>query len=203
MRRATRELSRRRGRAGGAVRLGGRLAGMVFALATALWLAPPAAAAGVPEPDGYRMEEYRAPVPDTLAGATVLDTAAAEALWKSDAAIFVDAMPRPVKPANLPAGTVWHDKPRTSIAGSHWLINTGYGQPPPEVQTYFEGRLAALTKDDKAKTLVFFCEPECWMSWNAAKRALALGYTDVRWYPGGATEWAAAGLPTAPASPVP
>jgi PQQ-dependent catabolism-associated CXXCW motif protein len=183
-------------------------AGFVFAAALVAVLAtyaavPPAGAAGVPEPDGYRMEEYRAPVPDTLAGATVLDTAAAEALWKGGAAIFVDAMPRPVKPPNLPAGTLWHDKPRTSIAGSHWLLNTGYGQPPPDVQAYFESRLTTLTKGDKAKTLVFFCEPECWMSWNAAKRALSLGYTDVRWYPGGATEWAAAGLPTAEATPEP
>ncbi len=188
--------------------LGGRPAGAVLAAVLALVLAtsgraPPALAGGVPEPDGYRMEEYRAPVPDTLAGATVLDTAGAEALWTDGSAIFIDAMPRPVKPANLPAGTVWHDKPRTSIEGSHWLINTGYGKLSPEAQTYFEGRLAALTKDDKATTLVFFCEPECWMSWNAAKRALSLGYTDVRWYPGGATAWAAAGLPTATASPVP
>jgi PQQ-dependent catabolism-associated CXXCW motif protein len=178
-----------------------------LALAVALALAPvfaaPAAAAGVPEPDGYRLEEYRAPVPDTLAGATVLDTAAAEALWKSGDALFLDAMPRPVKPQNLPAGTVWHDKPRTSIAGSHWLINTGYGKLSPEAEVYFESRLAALTGDDRSKTLVFFCEPECWMSWNAAKRALSLGYEDVRWYPGGATEWAAAGLPTVTAAPLP
>lgn len=165
--------------------------------------AGPALAAGVPEPDGYRLEEYRAPVPDTLAGATVLDTAAAARLWKDGDAIFIDAMPRPVKPANLPEGTVWHDKPRTSIEGSHWLINTGYGKLSPEAETYFEGRLAALTNDDKTATLVFFCEPECWMSWNAAKRALSLGYTHVNWYPGGATEWAAAGLPTAAATPVP
>jgi len=178
-----------------------------LALAVALALAPvfaaPAAAAGVPELDGYRLEEYRAPVPDTLAGATVLDTPAAEALWKSGDALFLDAMPRPVKPQNLPAGTVWHDKPRTSIAGSHWLINTGYGKLSPEAEVYFESRLAALTGDDRSKTLVFFCEPECWMSWNAAKRALSLGYEDVRWYPGGATEWAAAGLPTVTAAPLP
>ncbi|MFM9861442.1 PQQ-dependent catabolism-associated CXXCW motif protein [Pseudoxanthobacter sp. M-2] len=203
MRRAAGDAAGRRGSTAGVLRPAGLLAAMVLLLAAGSWIAPATLAADVPEPDGYRMEEYRAPVPDTLAGATVLDTARAEALWKGGAAIFVDAMPRPVKPANLPAGTVWHDKPRTSIEGSHWLINTGYGQLPPEAQTYFEGRLASLTKDDKATTLVFFCEPECWMSWNAAKRALSLGYTDVRWYPGGATEWAAAGLPTAQASPVP
>lgn len=176
---------------------------LAVALASVAGFAAPAAAGGVPEPDGYRLEEYRAPVPDTLAGATVLDTGAAEALWKSGDALFIDAMPRPVKPPNLPAGTVWHDKPRTSIAGSHWLINTGYGKLSPEAEVYFESRLAALTGDDRAKTLVFFCEPECWMSWNAAKRALSLGYEDVRWYPGGATEWAAAGLPTVTAAPLP
>src|SRR5882724_4418025 len=32
----------------------------------------------VPEPDGYRTENYRAPVPATLAGARVLSTAEAE-----------------------------------------------------------------------------------------------------------------------------
>jgi PQQ-dependent catabolism-associated CXXCW motif protein len=135
----------------------GAILGLTMAalLAAAPWLAPPASAAGVPEPDGYRMEEYRAPVPATLAGATVLDTAAAEALWKGGSAIFVDAMPRPVKPPNLPAGTIWHDKPRTSIAGSHWLINTGYGKLSPEAEVYFESRLATLSSGDKTKTLVF------------------------------------------------
>lgn len=182
----------------------GRAVAIRLAALVAICLASaPVAAAGVPEPDGYRMEEYRAPVPATLAGATVLDTAAAEALWKSGEAIFIDAMPRPVKPPNLPAGTIWHDKPRTSIARSHWLINTGYGKLSPEADAYFESRLAALTKDDKRAPLVFFCEPECWMSWNAAKRALSLGYTAVSWYPGGATEWAAAGLPTTAAVPEP
>jgi len=186
-----------------------RRSGLAFALgaailAAAVTLAPlPALAAGVPEPDGYRLEEYKAPVPDGLAGATVLDTAAAEALWRAGTAVFIDAMPRPVKPANLPAGTVWHDKPRVSIEGAHWLINTGYGKLSPEVEAYLESRLATLTKGDKAATLVFFCEPECWMSWNAAKRALTLGYTDVRWYPGGGASWAEAGLPTVEAAPEP
>ena len=36
------------------------------------------------------------------------------------------------------------------------------------------------------------------MSWNAAKRALALGYTHVAWYPEGTDGWAAADLPLEP-----
>ena len=81
----------------------------------------------VPEPDGYRTEDYRAPVPDTLAGARVLSTAEAEAIWRAKAGVFIDVLPRPPKPPNLPAGTVWRDKPRFNIPGSIWLPDTGYG----------------------------------------------------------------------------
>ena len=35
-----------------------------------------------------------------------------------------------------------------------------------------DGRAAALTGDDKAQPVLFFCLQDCWMSWNAAKRAL-------------------------------
>jgi len=40
------------------------------------------------------------------------------------------------------------------------------------------------------------------MSWNAAKRAIALGYT-VAWYPDGTDGWQDAGLPLSVAVPVP
>jgi rhodanese-related sulfurtransferase len=41
------------------------------------------------------------------------------------------------------------------------------------------------------------------MSWNAAKRALAMGYSNVAWYPEGTDGWAAADLPLQQATPVP
>jgi rhodanese-related sulfurtransferase len=41
------------------------------------------------------------------------------------------------------------------------------------------------------------------MSWNAAKRALTLGYSDVIWYPDGTDGWTEADLPLAPATPMP
>ena len=47
------------------------------------------------EPEGYRTEHYRAPVPATLAGARVLTTAGAEAIWRANSGAFVDVMPRP------------------------------------------------------------------------------------------------------------
>ena len=88
------------------------------ALGVLLCLLPVAGpAAGVSEPDGYRMDDYRAPVPTTLAGATVIDTDTAALMWEGGEAAFIDVMPRPPKPANLPEGTVWRDQPRDSIPG--------------------------------------------------------------------------------------
>ena len=40
----------------------------------------------VPEPDGYRTDDYRAPVPATLAGARVLTTAETETIWRAGTA---------------------------------------------------------------------------------------------------------------------
>ena len=53
------------------------------------------------EPEGYRMERYRAAVPATLRGATVISTAQALRL-RDLGTILVDVLPRPPKPAGLP-----------------------------------------------------------------------------------------------------
>jgi PQQ-dependent catabolism-associated CXXCW motif protein len=63
--------------------------------------------------------------------------------------------------------------------------------------------LAQATAGDPARPLVFFCQRACWMSWNAAKRALSLGYTRVNWYPDGTDGWSEAGLPLARIEPAP
>src|SRR5262245_35593823 len=76
--------------------------------------------AAPPEPDTYRLDNYRAPTPETLKGARTVTTDQAAELWQNKAAVFVDVMPRPPKP-NLPPGTIWRDKPRFNIPGSAWL----------------------------------------------------------------------------------
>ena len=68
------------------------------------------------EPEGFRTDNYRAPVPVTLEGARVLTTAEAEAIWRAKSGAFIDVMPRPPKPKNLPEGTVWRDAPRKDRA---------------------------------------------------------------------------------------
>jgi rhodanese-related sulfurtransferase len=41
------------------------------------------------------------------------------------------------------------------------------------------------------------------MSWNAAKRALTMGYHKVAWFPDGTDGWEARGLPLQEAEPAP
>lgn len=173
-------------------------------LAVALLVAPVWAQQQEPfELEGYRTDNYRAPVPATLAGARVLTTEEAETIWRASSGIFIDVMPRPPKPKNLPAGTVWRDAPRRNIPGSIWLPDTGYGTLPPAMDDYLQRGLARASRGDKAALLVIYCLADCWMSWNAAKRALTYGYANIAWFPDGTDGWEAAKLPTEDAKPEP
>lgn len=149
--------------------------------------------ARVDEPTGYHGEPYKAPVPATLKGAEVIGDAAAHALWWSGRVAFVDVMPVPVRPADLPEGTLWRDAPHETIPGATWLANTGYDGLDETTLGYFLAGLALVTQGDKTAPVVLFCKVDCWMSWNAGKRAVENGYGRVFWYPGGSEGWAAAG----------
>jgi PQQ-dependent catabolism-associated CXXCW motif protein len=176
-------------------------AAVCFALV--MVLAARARAAEISEPEGYRLEDYRSPTPLTLRGAKVIGTEEAERIWRSRLATFVDVMPRPPRPRNLPEGTLWRDKPRSNIPGSIWLPDTGYGELAPSMADYFAKGLEKATRGDRARLLVVYCLTDCWMSWNAAKRALALGYSDVAWYREGTDGWSAALLPLEDSTPEP
>jgi PQQ-dependent catabolism-associated CXXCW motif protein len=156
-----------------------------------------------PEPAGYRIDHYRAPVPATLAGARVLATDEAEAIWRAGKAVFIDVLPRPPKPKNLPEGTIWRDQPRLNIPGSVWLPDTGYGALAAATEDYLREGLARASGGDEAKLLVIYCQADCWMSWNAAKRALSYGYRNVAWYPDGTDGWQRANLPVEDSQPMP
>jgi quinoprotein dehydrogenase-associated probable ABC transporter substrate-binding protein/PQQ-dependent catabolism-associated CXXCW motif protein len=178
----------------------GRLIG---AAAAAAEQAPPPAT-GVPEPEGYRMDKYRAPVPATLAGATVLTTPALTRLVAERHPVLIDVLPKTRKPKDRASDQLWVEPARENIPGSVWLPNTGYGELSSEFAAYFREQLEQLSGGDKAKPLVFYCDANCWMSWNAAKRAMReLGYTNVYWYPEGVQGWKKAGQQVAAAHEVP
>src|SRR6186997_2818636 len=168
------------------------LAGLILAAFT--FIDPTSAQEKPPAPEGYRMEDFRAPVPATLAGARVLTTAEAEAIWRAGRAIFVDVLPRTSKPPNLPPGTVWRDQPRSNIPGSIWLPDTGYGKLAEATEAYLRRGLERASGGNNAALLVIYCQEDCWMSWNAAKRVLSYGYLNVAWYPEGTEGWERANL---------
>jgi len=147
------------------------------------------------EPEGYRMDQFRSPVPATLKGARVIANDAAADLWNKSGTIFIDVYPQAPKPPNLPAGTFWRDPSHRSIEGATWLPNVGYGALSDEMDAHFRDALKTLSKGKPDAPLVFFCLKDCWMSWNAAKRALEYGYTNVMWYRDGADGWQELGYP--------
>lgn len=159
-------------------------------------------AANVPEPDDYRGEPYRAPVPATLAGAQVIDAVGAIALHRAGQAVFLDILPRTARPEGLPEGTPWREPPHLSIPGAVWLWNTGYKRLAPDEDSRLRDGIEDARRRDPAAPLVFFCRAECWMSWNAARRAVEWGHEGVFWFPDGTEGWlAAGGAPLVPVAP--
>lgn len=163
------------------------------ALALSLMLAGSAALSqAVPEPAGFHGEPYRAPVPATLTGAQVITAAEAMALH-GQGVPFLDVLPRQRRPDKLPPGTLWNAPPHQTIPGAIWLYDTGYDRLSAQEEARLQGGLAQASHGDKAAPMVIFCKSDCWMSWNAARRAVALGYTGIRWFPQGVDGWQAAG----------
>ena len=177
--------------------------------AAVLSLQPAGAGASgtVPEPQGYRMDDYRTPVPATLRGATVVDADELHALLKSDGGkvALIDVFPLHPKPIDLPADRLWRPPTRYNLPGSVWLPNVGYGTISPQYKEFLVAHLKKLSAGEEQRRLVFYCAADCWMSWNAAKRALELGFGNIYWFPGGTDEWEFLGyeLTTAEAEKIP
>lgn len=153
--------------------------------------------------DGYRIAEFMAAVPQSVPGAVTVGTTAVRSLVEAGGAVLVDVLPAPSKPDGLPPTALWMPLERRNIAGSAWLPNVGYGQLSEELEDYFRGNLERLTGGSLDRKIVIYCLTDCWMSWNAARRAVSCGYTAVYWYPEGTTGWEAAGLPLETGVPVP
>ena len=176
------------------------LAALLLALGASAALAD---SATVPEPSDYRLDNYRAPTPATVAGGQAITTEEAASLWRDHRALFIDVLPAPRRPEALRADTLWKPVPHRDIPGSLWLPETGRGALSPALEAYFTQTLDAAAHGDKSRALVFYCLADCWMSWNAAKRAAADGYQHVFWYRDGTDAWEAAQLPTEEIAPAP
>lgn len=145
--------------------------------------------AAVPEPDEYRTSRYDAEVPETLAGATRVSAVDVRQLMLDEGASVIDVLPEQRKPDDLPAGQLWFPVEHRGIAGSVWLPDVGFGVLSEVTEQYFLGHLQTISGADANHPLVFYCRADCWMSWNAARRAVANGYTRVYWFADGIEDW--------------
>ena len=89
-------------------------------------------------------------------------------------------------------------KRHRSVPGAVWLKGAGLDDTrEDDVDARLNAKLDELTGGDKSRGVVFFClSAECWLSYNAAMRAVRLGYENVHWYRGGVNAWKKAKLPT-------
>ena len=152
---------------------------------------------------GFRIAKYRAPTPERAPGAQRISLKDLQALIGSSKTILLDV--RPAKGGRLDETTgKWQlSKAMKTIPGSVWLPNVGYGVLTPTISAYFRDNLVRLTGGDRMAKLVMFCRSDCWMSWNAAKRAAEWGYGAVYWFAEGVDDWVQAGLPLVNADPTP
>ncbi|MCK8516040.1 rhodanese-like domain-containing protein [Methylonatrum kenyense] len=154
--------------------------------------------------EGYREDYYMARTPDCVPGGVRLDTGGLrELISNRPEAVLIDVMA--VQDHILPdleRGWIQGEE-RVSIRDSLWLPNVGLGWIDDEIRQWFAERLRAYSGGDSAHPLVFYCLQDCWMAWNAARRAARMGYTAVYWYADGIDVWAEKGLPTERAEPVP
>ena len=140
---------------------------------------------GVAPTNRLRQEPYHAPTPREIPGALVVQTRELRAMLASTVPpIVIDVL---------------SEEGHVTLAGALWLSGAGRGTNFVDpVQAVLAPLLGQLTDGDKARAMVFFCaSSQCWLSYNAALRAAAAGYTKVYWYRGGIEAWVEAGLPTA------
>lgn len=149
--------------------------------------------------DGYRQTRYRSPTPAQVEPARTLDTEQLQAqLAAHPDTLLIDVYRRPWL-----HGRFVEEEPHANLPGSLWLANTGDGHLSPQWQAYFSRNLNEATGGQPDRPLVFYCRSDCWLSWNAVKRAAALGYNNLYWYRDGIDAWEQAGLPLTPARPQP
>ncbi len=138
---------------------------------------------GVAPTGQLRLRALSAPTPREVPGAKTLRTDELRRLLAQDPGarpLLFDVLGGPS-----------HD----SLPGAIWLPGAGRGESLGDaLQTHLARALQAATRGEPTRPVVFFCQgPKCWLSYNAALRAVALGYREVLWYRGGIEAWIAAG----------
>jgi len=156
---------------------------------------------------GYRISRYRAPVDLPLEGGERITLEMFDRLVSGEGAALVDVMPSDGAGYD-PATGAWRIvTPRDSIPGAVWLPDVGRGHVDPRLEAAFRTTLqtlaAAASPGGPPRPLILFCQSDCWMAWNAVKRAAGYGLTRLYWYPEGTDGWRDEDRPLARVEPRP
>jgi sulfur-oxidizing protein SoxY len=150
----------------------------------------------IEEPKDFWLGPVNGPVPETLTGGTVIRATDVAAMVKQRRAVLVDVSNSPPRPEKLAPQAVWLPPPHPVIPGSLWIAGAGAGTLDEATDRLYRQRLARATSNDLSRPVVVYCHERCWLSWNAAKRAVRYGYRNVYWFPDGIEGWRAAGFAT-------
>lgn len=183
------------------------IVGGALALAAAIVIAPGISDTGISDAPGANptngvsrgygdeLADYGVPAQATLRenmnGATPLQIAGATRVTTDELRTLIAKTP------NLLLIDVLAGAHAQTLANANYVPVAGLaGTLTDGNQTTLGNILSRLTGGDIARPLAFFCMgASCWESYNAALRAGALGYTDIRWYRGGLQAWEQAQLP--------
>lgn len=142
---------------------------------------------------GELQSQMHGPTPTSLPGGQVITTDRLLALYQQrgqNLLVFHVLGPGPMLPNAQPAA------PASQPGGFDDAL-----------QQQFSDFLRQATGGDSATPMVFYClNTQCWMSYNAALRAVRAGYRQVHWYRGGIEAWQqaqqlAGGAGQAPSTP--
>lgn len=136
-------------------------------------------------PQPYLQDNVGSPTPLSIPGGTMVTTAAVvDAMNKHVQFLLIDALDAPG---------------HRSIPSAYDFGYAGRGGDfEDRVQQQLWQELSSLTNRRPDYPLVFFCQgSRCWESYNAALRAIHMGFSNVYWYRGGLAAWQSAGLPLA------
>jgi PQQ-dependent catabolism-associated CXXCW motif protein len=165
-------------------------------MAVLLLISLPVLSDDVPEPEGYWTGPVNSEVPHTVTGGTVIHTQGLAGLLKAGDTLLIDVSNAPVRPSGLAPEATWLPLPHDSIPGSLWIPGAGQGNVAPDVEQHFTALLAQKSAGNLDQPIVIYCHERCWLSWNAAKRAIRLGYRHVYWLPEGIEGWRTDGFKT-------
>jgi rhodanese-related sulfurtransferase len=124
----------------------------------------------------------------------------AEALGYKNVQVYANGYPHWLKQGNVGAVTVEYVKKIVGGDSKAVLIDSrpkkrkyDKGHIPGAISlpdTEFEQKSAALLPEDKSTPLIFYCGGlKCKLSMKSSKKALAAGYTNVRYFPTGFPSW--------------